>query len=175
MIRDMRRMAIPMKSISEESMATEALTADTATDTRMPWMINIMRAIPTPIAHRFIPIPGAGVGTVHITVAIHATIFGLDIHTAADGVMVIPMVGAMMAGIATDLSGMILIRSAMVMEVMVATVMAVMVVGGIPGMAIQAMVGEPPGMDMADRIIDPIGTILTTVMVVDIEWYTGRE
>jgi hypothetical protein len=42
-------------------------------------------------------------------------------------------------------------------------------------MAIQAMVGEPPGMDMADRIIDPIGTILTTVMVVDIEWYTGRE
>lgn len=168
-------MAIPMKSISAESTATEAITADTATDTRMPWMINIIRAILTLIAHRFIPIPGAGDGTVHITAAIRATIFGLDIHTAADGVMAIPMVGAMMAGIAMGLPGMILIRSAMVMVDMAVTVMVDMVVGGIPGMAIQAMVGEPHGMDMAERITDPIGTIRTTVMVEDIEWYTGRE
>jgi hypothetical protein len=133
----------------------------------MPWMINIMRAIPTPIAHRFIPIPGAGVGTVHITVAIHATIFGLDIHTAADGVMVIPMVGAMMAGIATDLPGMILIRSAMVI-----VDMSVTADGGIPGMAIRAMVGELHGMDMEDLIIDPICTILITAMVEDTEWFT---
>jgi hypothetical protein len=179
MIRDMRLMVIPMKNISAGSMATEAITAGTTTAMTMLWMINITPVIHTLIARRFIPTLGAGGGTVLITAAIHATIFGLDIHTAADGDMAILMVGAMMVGIVTGRPGMILFLLAMVdtavTDMGVMEDMVVTADGVIPGMAIPAMDGEHHGMDMEERIIDPIGIIRTTVMVVDTELFTVRE